>query len=409
MARIEHGDRFGTLSGAATTDGTSSRGDVADPAPEAVGSGRRARGAAGAILAVTGALLLTPAASAGRGEWAPWESLGGDVRSLPECQAQGRTLDCWALSAGQPPEPGSTMAWLHGDRGTWAAWANLGGTLRSGPECVSRGREVHCLAPNVATRNGGVLGHIAYDGQEWGAWEPLSGGAVKQKPACLIGPGQRITCVALAADDTAWWYYPFDGRAWGPATRIDFPAGVASTLRPACEDTARGIACFAVDTNRRLWTIGPGADSTSGDWQPLAENIGEPPHCLASGVELDCFSKSRTGASTAGQLISASFNGESWSQWLGVGDPTVQSQPYCNKLRSGFDCYWTSSDGQLRRRQRDHGVWLPEENLGRPLDPDTGVGINVTARPECLANPGGQRIDCFVQGVDNKLWRRTFD
>lgn len=338
---------------------------------------------------------VVSAAAAREGEWAPWESLGGDVRSLPECQMQGRTVDCWALSAGRPPEPGSTMAWLRGDGETWAAWVNLDGTLRAAPECVSRGHGIDCFAANVATREGGGLGHIAYDGRDWGGWTSL-GGSVKQKPACLAGPGQRVACLALAADDSGWWYYAFDGQEWAPATKIAFNASVASTLRPMCADTARGTACFAVDTTKQLWTIRRGKDDAWGDWEPLATGIAEPPHCLASGVKLDCFTRS-----VSNRLTSASFNGNTWSQWLevGGGEATVQSQPYCNELKSGFDCYWTSAANTLVRRRTDHAVWLPEEDLGGA----------VRARPECLATPGGQRIDCFVQGVDNTLQRRSWD
>jgi hypothetical protein len=59
---------------------------------------------------------------------------------------------------------------------------------------VSRGNEIDCFAALVAGAGGG-LGHIIYDGENWTAGDPL-GGSVKQKPACLAGPGQQITCVA---------------------------------------------------------------------------------------------------------------------------------------------------------------------------------------------------------------------
>lgn len=135
-----------------------------------------------------------------------------------------------------------------------------------------------------------------------------------------------------------------------------------------------------------------------GRLKQLAPGVGiaETPHCLASGTKLDCFSKSASN-----RLVAGSYDGKDWSQWLEVGDATVRSQPYCNKLGSGFDCYWTTppATSDLRRRQFDHGTWLAEEDLGG----------DVQARPECLATPGGQRIDCFVQGRDNTLHHRAFD
>ena len=152
---------------------------------------------------------------------------------------------------------------------------------------------------------------------------------------------------------------------------------------------------------KQLLVIWRDKDGTWGEWEQVAPGVGiaETPHCLASGVKLDCFSRSVNN-----RLISASFDGRNWSQWLETGSATVQSQPYCNKLGSGFDCYWTSptaptSRNELWHREQQHGVWLAEEDLGG----------TVTARPECLATPGGQRIDCFVQGTDNTLRHRAFD
>lgn len=348
------------------------------------------------VAAVAAAVLLAPVmptpAAAASGEWGAWESLGGTVRLLPDCHLQGRTIDCWALGTGSSSGAGSNVMWLRGDGETWAPWENLGGAFRAAPECVSRGGETDCFATEVLAV-GSELGHITYDGQEWGTWESL-GGLVKQKPDCVTEAGQRITCVALATDDSGWWYYHFDGQEWAPAARLDFPAGVKSTLRPGCVDTPRGTECFMVDTTRRLWATQREQDGTWSDWVPLATGIAEPPYCLATGAKLDCFSRSVTS-----RLISASFNGDSWSQWTEIGDPTVQSQPYCNKLGSGFDCYWTSPDNELRRRQRDHAVWLPEEDLGG----------NVRARPACVATPGGQRIDCFAEGPDNTLHHLAYD
>src|SRR5206468_3030329 len=85
-------------------------------------------------------------AEAEQATWGPWESLGGDVLSLPECRLQGQTIDCWVQSSG------GTMSWLRGDGETWAAWVNLGGTLRAAPDCVSRGDEIDCFAANVTVK-----------------------------------------------------------------------------------------------------------------------------------------------------------------------------------------------------------------------------------------------------------------
>jgi hypothetical protein len=107
-------------------------------------------------------------------------------------QRQGQTIDCWFLSSG-------ALAWVRGDGKTWQ-WENLAGRLRAAPECVSRGREIDCFAASAVT--GGGLGHLAYDGQDWGDWELLGGSNLRQKPACLAGPGQQISCVAQGTNNT---------------------------------------------------------------------------------------------------------------------------------------------------------------------------------------------------------------
>jgi hypothetical protein len=270
---------------------------------------------------------------------------------------------------------------------------------------VSRGHEIDCFAASAVT--GGGLGHLAYDGQKWGDWELLGGSNLRQKPACLAGPGQQISCVALdlppnvngtTPPSDRWWYYHFDGQAWQPAEPIPF-ANFTSTLRPMCTATAGDVACFAVDRGGQLWMIERDQGDTWGSRAFVTSGIAEPPHCLASGARLDCFSRS-----TGNQLISGSFDGASWSAWLPAGSATVQSQPYCNRLGSGFDCYWTTPAtgehaNELHRMRLDHGLWLPEEELEG----------NVRARPECLATPGGQRIDCFAQGTSSTLQHRAFD
>ena len=106
----------------------------------------------------------------------------------PHCRnvsCQGQTIDCWALSTA------ASWLWLRGDGETWDEWVNLGGTLRAAPECVSRGDEIDCFAAAIAAK-GSQLAHISYDGNNWGDLGVL-GGSVKQKPACLAGPGQEIT------------------------------------------------------------------------------------------------------------------------------------------------------------------------------------------------------------------------
>ena len=79
-------------------------------------------------------------------DWQAWESLGGTVRSLPDCQQQGQTIDCWALGPVNRRAAGSTLAWLRGDGETWQEWQYLPAALRAAPECVSRGSEIDCFA-----------------------------------------------------------------------------------------------------------------------------------------------------------------------------------------------------------------------------------------------------------------------
>jgi hypothetical protein len=342
-------------------------------------------GRAAVLVLALGAAVSVPGAPT-RAQ-ATLESLGGDLRSLPECLRVGPTTHCWGLSAG------STMGWWRD-----GAYVNLGGPIRAAPECVARGGRMDCFAAAPAATGG--LATIAYDGAGWGSWSRIGAAQLRQKPACVLQGGE-IGCVALA--DVAhpvngWWAFaPGTGEEPRP---VPFPAGVGTNLRPMCEVAARGTHCFAVSTAAatagQLWTILRSKQGEWGAWQPIHTDVplGETPHCLASGVKLDCFART---AGADRRLIAGSFDGRSWGRWAPVGEGTVMSQPYCAKLGSGFDCFYTSPAGDLRRRQLVRGVWQGEATLGGPA----------RARPECLADPGGHDTACYVQGGtgDNTLRR----
>ena len=83
--------------------------------------------------------------------------------------------------------------------------------------------------------------------------------------------------------------------------------------------------------------------------------------------------------------------------------PFFFTKPADALVPGGGTIPYPAATNDLRRRQLVNGTWLPEENLAG----------SVQARPECLATPGGQRIDCFVQGFgpeqNNKLQHLVFD
>lgn len=342
------------------------------------------------LVAAT-ALLLAPAAVAvppAEGEWREWTRLEGDtVSSLPDCLMQGRRIDCWVRSTGAP----STLLWNSSPDGdAWSGWVNLGGTLRVGPKCVEQGGRFDCFG---ATQDvtGSQLAHLSYDDDDRGEWVILEGGPpVSQRPSCVTGPGQTINCFVTTTPGELW-RVELDrtgGHSWEKVS-ID---PLKTTLRPECVSRTSGIDCFIIEAIkpasgpavRRLWT----RRLEHGEWGGsawLADDVGEPPHCLVSGVKMDCFS--RTGTDPNFELNRASYNGRDWSQWVKLGG-SVQSQPYCNRLGSGFDCYWTSPAGELWRSGGDETSWSAPENLGG----------SIRLRPVCLAAPGAPRIDCFAQG-----------
>jgi hypothetical protein len=358
-------------------------------------------------IAAAAALLMAPLAATGaraaEGEWQPWTQLEGSiVNSLPDCLMQGRRIDCWARSTAA----GNPLIWNSSPDGdTWSGWENLGGTLRVGPKCVEHAGRFDCFGATQPV-TGSQLAHLSYDDDERGEWVILTGGpAVDQRPSCVTGPGQTINCfVTTTADE--FWRVELDKSGEWSWEEVSI-AGLRSEHRPECVARTGGIDCFIIETirpapgapatARNLWTRRLDKDGW-GEWEPLASDVGEPPHCLVSGVKLDCFS--RTGLEAPFQLISATYNGRDWSQWIPRGG-NVMSQPYCNKLGGGFDCYWTSpSPGELWRSGGDETAWSAPENLGGTIQ----------LRPVCLANPGAPRIDCFaLGGPGNTLHQRSRD
>ena len=226
------------------------------------------------------------------------------------------------------------MSWLRGDGETWADWVNLDGTLRAAPECVSQGDEIDCFAADIAAQNVSPLacdplrrpglGHLA---AAWRLREAEAGLSRRARAGDHLrcpGRGQAGT----PADGAGLWYYLFDGTIWQPANVPRLPDQRTSTLRPMCADTARGTACFAVDTTKQLWVIWRDKDGTWGEWEQVAPGVGiaETPHCLASGVKLDCFSRaSATGSSPPPSTAGAGASGSRPAARRSRANPTATS------------------------------------------------------------------------------------
>lgn len=356
-----------------------------------------------------GALFLAACASVPAGAasdeqgWGEWQSRGGELASFPDCDLHGTRIDCWARGSGG-------LVWNRYEEGAWAGWKALGGPLRAAPSCVEHGDSLSCFAARLG--GGSPLLQFTYlGGDAWAGPVPI-GGSAKQQPACITGPGQAINCFALggtSGNSEPLFHYRFDGTAWHDP--VDVSVVIKSTLRPECVDRAGGIDCLLVDTQdedtKTLYHARLVGDTWT-DWGFVTTEVAEPPQCLVQGQRLDCISRS-----TADLLVMGSYDGESWGPWTSpldnVGVGPVQSRPYCNPLGSGFDCYWTTphSDavpGELWRRQFGVSGWLPAESLGRPPG-------GVQMQPVCLAQPGGQHIDCFVRGGGmgtRPLWQRSY-
>lgn len=372
----------------------------------------------------TATLLLASAALAAPGldgEWGEWRKLEGEnadrVNSLPDCLMLGARIHCFARSTGAV----SVLLWNESPDGgeTWAGWVDLGGSLRVGPKCEARGGgRIDCLAPTQPTSpHAGRLARITHDVSGWGEWVHFDDGPpVSQRPSCVTGPGQAMSCFVTTAAGTIpatgeavtageLWRVAIDGeggRTWEEVT-VD---PLRTSLRPECVGRAAGIDCFVIETVgtaparvRRLWgrRLEGGA---WGGWEWIADNVGEPPHCLVRGVGMDCFSRTGNDAEPGFELVRASYDGRSWSMWDRLGGD-VQSQPWCNRMGGGFECFWTSPGGELWRGAGDAPPWPAPQDLDGAIQ----------QRPVCLVQDAAARVDCFARGAgtDTTLHQRSRD
>lgn len=318
----------------------------------------------------TGAALrwLLDRRGLGGPSWKPFESVGGNLASFPECRATGvGQIDCWARG------DGFALIWNRRTDGAWSGWRNLGGSLLSHPACLQRGARTHC----VAVALDGALTQYVYDGSFWSA--PIRvGGAYVARPSCVgRADGVSIDCFVVGTDK-ALRQVVYDGRSWKAPVRL----GGSTTFRPQCQSRASGVDCYIIDAAGKLLTLRL-SGGKPGKWVTVGGSLSTTPSCLVSGSVIDCFAQGRTGT-----LQTVRYNGRTWGRFTSLGGG-VASQPACLTEAGGArSCLATTPDNRLVQFRSVGGRWQAPVNLGG----------SVQARPACLTSNGGARIDCFLQG-----------
>jgi hypothetical protein len=90
------------------------------------------------------------------------------------------------------------------------------------------------------------------------------------------------------------------------------------------------------------------------------------------------------------------FDG-AWSDWEDLGGELASAPAVAARGPNRLDCFVQGTDNQLWRKSFTGSVWTEWEALG---------GI-ITEAPAAVAR-GLKRIDCLVRGAENNLWQKSW-
>jgi hypothetical protein len=318
------------------------------------------------------ALLLSPPAAQGAGEW---ESLDGNFAQAPSCVRTPEQLNCVARDGGNARINSLTAA-------GWSGWTAIGGAIASDPSCIAPApNRLTCFARGTDN----ALWRATRIGPRLKDWEKM-GGEMTEAPSCVSAAENRLSCF-VRGTDALLYRLDWDGTAW----RGWFGVSLKMLGTPQCLAGAAGrIECFARTSER-----GDMAHITveDGKWSAIDELGGEfrgPPSCIKwTSVGLNCFVQG-----TDNKLYHAWWNGAAWGGWEGLGG-ALAAPPSCVSAADGrVDCFVLGEARAMWRRRWDGDKWLDWENLGGEF----------TAAPSCVAAAGV--ADCFAPGAGGAILHR---
>jgi sialidase-1 len=90
------------------------------------------------------------------------------------------------------------------------------------------------------------------------------------------------------------------------------------------------------------------------------------------------------------------FDG-AWSDWEDLGAELASAPAVAARGPNRLDCFVQGTDNQLWRKSFTGSVWTEWEALGG----------TITEAPAAVAR-GLKRIDCLVRGAENNLWQKSW-
>ncbi|HWA89262.1 MAG TPA: M12 family metallo-peptidase [Rhizomicrobium sp.] len=265
-----------------------------------------------------------------------WFALKDQVRSAPDCLTMkaGR-IDCFF--ANDKSALVDSWRWTPGS----ASSQVLGDGIAGPASCVSaKGGEMDCFV----RRRDDTVGHIAYRGDRWGAWENLTD-KVDSALSCVANGLHVIDCFAHAKSGGLWQGY------WNGANlagRDNHGGGFIG--RPECVSWGSGrMDCFVEgDTDEALYHIAADAGGWHG-WEnkggaKLDSDIG----CASRMTgRLDCYALRKDDPG----LHHRGWNGSDWTGWDNVfGRPS--NTPEClSAAQDSVDCFVRNNEGQIMHRR----------------------------------------------------------
>lgn len=210
----------------------------------------------------------------GKGNWEPWERIGGGMSESPSCVTRdAATVDCFVR--------GTDKALWHISydiaKGAWSKWDSLGGTLSAAPSAAiynseSAGKGLFAV---VRATNGDYV-HRYWAGAGWSPWS-AGAKAGKSAPACAgVAGGLWCAFIHTGSDELM---VMTDAASTTPQVGS---SGGATKRTPSLIGSPFGgtIAhLFAAGTDDRLWLRtwrqGKGWEA----WQQLPYALASAPGC----------------------------------------------------------------------------------------------------------------------------------
>ena len=248
--------------------------------------------------------------------------------------------------------------------------------------------------------------HKAWNGSQWSAWQDR-GGYLHSAPAAVSWGLNRIDCFVRGKDGSGKYvlYHKWlDGSTWSGwdgspgrpagAAAEDATADVEVASAPAVASWAPGrLDVFIKGSDNALWQR-TRVGSTWSKWKNLGVFLHSGPAAVSVAPNrIDCFVRGRSGVPFI--LYQKTFDGQTWSGWIGHGNPPLvepASAPAVSSWGANrLDVFMRGTDNALWRRAWDGdgpgngwGAW--ERIAGNFIDDPAAVSW------------GTNRIDCFVRG-----------